>query len=75
MEAGAGYSSPQKSIAFQVEFKPIENQRGLVATLINKAKISGNDQFTEIELESTALAVDTTLPDDDTVSEEQGIVE
>ena len=75
LEAGAGYSSPQKSIAFQVEFKPIENQRGLVATLINKAKISGNDQFTEIGLESTALAVDTTLPDDDTVSEEQGIVE
>lgn len=75
LEAGAGYSSPQKSIAFQIEFEPIENQRGLVATLINEAKISGDDQFTEIGLESAGEVIDTTLPDDDTVSEEQGIVQ
>lgn len=75
LAAGAGYSSSQKSIAFQIEFVPIENQRGLVSILVNEAKISGSDQFTEIELKSVGSAINTTLPDDESVSEEGGIVQ
>lgn len=75
LEAGTGILSPQKSLAFQIELTPSENQRGLVATLINEAQISGEDQFTGINLKTSVSAVDTTLPDDPTVSPEDGVVE
>lgn len=75
LAAGTGILSPQKTLAFQITLTPSENQRGLVTTLINEAKVSGEDQFTGMSLRMTASAVDTTLPDDATVSPEQGIVE
>lgn len=75
LAAGTGILSPQKTLAFQIILTPSENQRGLVTTLINEAKVSGEDQFTGMSLRMTASAVDTTLPDDATVSPEQGIVE
>lgn len=75
LEAGTGILSSQKSLAFQIELTPSENQRGLVATLINEAQISGEDQFTGINLKTSVSAVDTTLPDDPTVSPEDGVVE
>ncbi len=65
----------QKSIAFQVALIPLQNQRGLVVTLINVAEISGEDQFTERKIKSISQAVDTTLPDDKSISPGQGIVE
>ncbi|MBZ9578471.1 hypothetical protein KJA14_01325 [Patescibacteria group bacterium] len=74
LEAGRGVSDAGPVIAFQVALTPTANQRGQIATLINEAKISGEDQWTEATLETIAEAVDTTLPDDETVSEEQGIV-
>jgi len=75
LAVGTGILSPQKTLAFQIALTPPENQKGLVATLINEAKVSGEDQFTGMSLRMTASAVDTTLPDDPTVSPEQGIVE
>ena len=75
LPAGTGILFPQKSLAFQIEFLPTENQRGLVATLINEASVSGEDQFTLTNLKMSAPGVDTTLPDDPTVSPEQGVVE
>ncbi|MBL7155983.1 MAG: hypothetical protein ISS87_00025 [Candidatus Pacebacteria bacterium] len=65
----------QKSLAFQVAFTPESNQRGFVATLINSAEISGEDQFTEINITNTATLVHTSLPDDETISLNQGIVQ
>jgi len=75
LEAGTGTLTPQKSIAFQISFEPSNNHKGLVATLINEASVSGDDQWTEMNLSKTASAVDTTLPDDNTVSADQGIVQ
>lgn len=75
LPAGTGILFPQKSLAFQIEFLPTENQRGLVATLINEASVSGEDQFTLTNLKMSAPGVDTTLPDDPTVNPEQGVVE
>jgi len=75
MLAGTGIFSPQKSLAFQIEFFPSENQKGLVATLVNEARILGEDKFTGMNLKTLAPAIDTTLPDDPSVGPEQGIVE
>lgn len=75
LEPGGATPVPQKSLSFQIVLAPSENQRGLVATLINEARISGEDQFTGATLKSSSNSVDTTLPDDTTVNPEQGVVE
>jgi len=63
------------TLAFQVALTPNSQQRGQTPLLIKDARIIGEDQWTEEILESSAEAVNTTLPDDETVSEEQGIIE
>ena len=75
LEAGIGRTLPNKSLAFQIVFIPSENQKGLVATLINEAQISGEDQFTGTTIRASSSVIDTTLPDDSTISHAQGIVE
>ncbi|MBZ9569302.1 hypothetical protein KJA16_00075 [Patescibacteria group bacterium] len=74
LESATGVSDGGPNVAFQVSLTPTASQRGQIATLINTAKISGEDQWTEATLETTAEAIGTTLPDDETISEEQGII-
>ena len=74
-EAGRGVLNEGAIIAFQVEFIPSSSQKGQTPFLIRDARIICEDQWTEEILESKDDSVDTTLPDDETVSEEQGIVE
>jgi hypothetical protein len=71
LEPGTGVLSPAPNISFQIALTPIQKGKAL---LIKEAKISGEDQWTEQILEVTAPKIDTTLPNDDTVSEEEGIV-
>jgi hypothetical protein len=73
--AGQGVVEPGPNVSFQIALKPISSQRGRVATLINEARIFGEDQWTEATLERTDGAINTALPDDNTVSEEQGVVQ
>lgn len=75
MEAGTGVLNQAPNIAFQVALNPTSGQRGRAAEIIKRATISGEDQWTEIVIEGNASAVDTTLPDDSTVSPGQGIVQ
>ena len=62
-------------MAFQVALTPTSGQKGKAALIIKEVKISGEDQWTETLLEGRASAIDTTLPDDPTVSAEQGVVQ
>jgi len=75
LEANTGFSSPVKTLAFQVALTPDKAQKGLVATLIGEAIVSGEDQWTEKEIRATAESVDTSLPDDATIDPEKGIIE
>lgn len=75
LAAGKGFSGPGPTISFQIAFTPTADQRGKTAILIGESKISAEDQWTEATLEKTASAVDTTLPDDSTVSQQQGIIQ
>jgi len=75
LEKGRGVLNPSPNIAFQVGLTPTLDQKGKPAILIKEARISGEDQWTEQILETTSPEIDTTLPDDDTVSEEMGIVQ
>ncbi len=75
MEAGTGVLNPAPNIAFQVALTPTSKQKGEVASIINEARISGEDQWTETIIENIAPAIDTTLPDDETVSREMGVIQ
>lgn len=75
LRVGQGVLNPAPNISFQIVFRPDLTQKGKIPEIISEAKISGADQWTGETLEAIAQAVDTTLPDDPTVSEEQGIVQ
>ena len=72
---GAGILTAAPSLAFQISFLPAEFQRGQTPEIISQAKITGEDSWTEIFLEAEAPVINTTLPDDPTISLEQGIVQ
>lgn len=68
------YSKEFLTFAFQIEFRPDSSQKGSPAILIKEAEFSAQDSWTGESLEKKITEVDTTLPDDETVTEEQGIV-
>jgi len=71
---GQGILTPAPSIAFQISFVPGANQVGQVPELISEARITGQDQWTGEILQATSPSINTSLPDDEMVSEE-GVVE
>ena len=56
------------NIAFQVALTPDSAQIGQTPEIIGQAKIEGEDSWTEMILEATAPAINTTLPDDPAIS-------
>ena len=50
-----------KVLAFQVSFKPVIFQKGKRAVIIEEAKISGEDNWIEKNLQDFSPAIDTTL--------------
>ena len=75
MESGKGIFDSPASVAFQVEFTPEAFQRNSAAGIIGEATISGNDLFTQQIVASLTQSIDTTLPDDESISEAQGRVQ
>jgi hypothetical protein len=69
LEPGAGLKEPLQ-IAFQLALKPTKEQKGKPAILVNEAKITGQDQWTEKELESKTPLIDT-----QSINPELGIVQ
>ncbi len=74
MDAGTGILNSAPSIAFQVVLSPNPEQKGKTALLIGKAVISGDDQWTGQEIEGESKEIRTDLPDDPSISGENGIV-
>jgi hypothetical protein len=74
IERGVGISKPGLTIGFQLEFKPNESQKGQVAEIISQARITAEDSWTETTIENLADSIDTTLPDDPSVTEEMGTI-
>jgi hypothetical protein len=75
LPAYQGISDMPLTLAFQVRLIPEEEQRSQPALLVEEVEISGQDKFTEDILTSTASALDTILRADDSVSQEEGIVQ
>jgi len=75
LERGSGVFLPTKDIAFQVSLTPNQSQRGQTPKIINTAAATGEDTWTDRILEATSPALDTTLPDDESITEEMGRVQ
>jgi len=75
MPSGKGVFNVAPSVAFQIEFTPSTFHKGNVVEVIGQATITGDDLFTVQSRSSTDEAIDTTLPDDQAVTEQQGIVQ
>jgi len=73
--AGTGPFEPASSVAFQVRLTPILAQQGNIAQVIGEARIQADDVFTKRTLFATDSPIDTTLPDDDSVTAAMGRIE
>lgn len=69
-----GILNPAPNIAFQISFTPETIQKGQTPDLIGEVRITGEDQWTKETLGATSQAINTTLPDDQTITLEMGIV-
>lgn len=74
LTAGQGILTSSFDIYFQIAFLPGEKLRGQVPLLISAATITAQDSWTGESIESTGSSIDTSLPDDDSVSAEEGRV-
>ncbi|XOB42695.1 MAG: hypothetical protein ACKKMP_01415 [Candidatus Nealsonbacteria bacterium] len=73
LERGIGVTQQPLTIAFQVTFTPAAYHRGLIPNIINKAQITAEDSWTQAIIEGSTSALNTTLPDDPTVT--NGVVQ
>ncbi len=74
LDAGKGVLGAGPSVAFQIGFTAKASQQGATPTLIGQAKITGEDQFTNLTVSGEDSSTNTTLPDDDTISSAEGVV-
>jgi len=65
---GVGVTEPPLTIAFQISFFPSSNQRGQIPDLINEATITGEDSWTGTTVEGLSPSINTSLPDDPTIT-------
>jgi len=75
ISSGTGPFETAPSVAFQIRFTPLESQQGNAAQLIGEARIQADDLFTERTLSATDSSIDSTLPDDDSVTPQMGQVQ
>jgi len=75
LKVAQGILSPAPNIAFQVVLTPDSAQIGQTPEIIGQAKLGGEDSWTKETLRQTASNINTTLPDDQTITEEMGRVQ
>ena len=75
LKVAQGILSPAPNIAFQVVLTPDSTQIGQTPEIIGQAKIEGEDSWTKETLEAFADSLNTTLPDDPTITEGMGRVQ
>lgn len=64
INAGVGYTQPERQAAFQVMLTPSDSQVGQTPTLTGAAVLTGQDRFAQISVQASAEAPTTNLPGD-----------
>jgi len=72
LSAGTGFVSPVKQIAFQVGFTPSISQVDDSAVVVQQAKATGDDSFTNVQISASDNALKSDMPDDPTITLEKG---
>ncbi|MFH1643479.1 MAG: hypothetical protein ABH967_02515 [Patescibacteria group bacterium] len=75
MMVGRGILNSAPNIAFQVSLFPSLNQKGKLPIVIESAEIIAEDNWTKETIRATSDGINTSLPDDPSVTEEMGIVQ
>ena len=73
--AGSGAGLPAQTIVFQIELEPQDGQRGEVVPLVGEATFTATDRWTDRSIETESDMIDSTLPHDKTIDEDDGIVD
>ena len=74
LSAHTGNLVPSQEAVFQVELIPTKSQVNHYALLLNNSMLSALDTFTEKNLNSQTLSINTSLPDDPGVARQEGLV-
>jgi len=74
LEVGKGILTSAPNIAFQIALTPKEADRWQTSLIMDEAKITAEDGWTGRALEAISKSINTTLPDDETITEEMGVV-
>ena len=74
IDAYQGTGKIPLTLAFQVKLTPSTSQIGKTAILVKEASVVGQDKFSQDILSSDVLEIDTSLPEDESVNYEQGII-
>jgi len=72
---GQGILNLPPSIFFQVALTPDAAQKNQAAELISQVRITGMDQWTNVNLESTDVGINTLLPNDLSINVSDGLVQ
>ncbi len=75
MAPGTGVTNNPPSVSFQVSLTPTPSQVGRVALIMNKATIAGEDSWTGQSISTETPGLDTTLPDDSSITNHSGTVQ
>lgn len=75
LPAGTGSITPMLRAVFQVGATPLEEHRGQIIPLMEEATASGTDIFARVFVQDISASIDTSLPDDLTISEIEGTVQ
>lgn len=74
LEPGVGTSSPLREVLFQVNASPTAQDVGKYLILVDKNALTATDDFTLSEISASSEGITTRLPDDLSISAEQGKV-
>lgn len=72
---GRGVQEPGPNLNFQIAFTPTVDQRGQVPEIVNSAEASGEDGWTDTIIKASAPALTIALPDDQSLTDGQKIVQ
>ncbi len=72
---GQGILNLPPSIFFQVALTPEASQKNQAAELISQVRITGQDQWTNVNLENVDVGINTLLPNDPSINVSDGLVQ
>jgi len=72
--AGAGVDKPSSTLVFQISLTPTDDNAGKAMELIGEASLKATDTFSQETINLKAEHVDSTLPEDKSITEDMGRV-